>query len=169
MLNLLLTLGVVKRLREHTELLAVPGGPGGAPAAVEVGTEIGTFSAETVDGERLTDADLGDDTVVAFFSPTCAPCKAKLPKFVEYAAGLPTGPAGALAVVVGEPEESSAFVSRLSAVARTVQESRGGELAEAFQARAFPTVLRVGRPADRLAVTANRVALTPAARARVAA
>ncbi|MFJ6379536.1 TlpA family protein disulfide reductase [Kitasatospora sp. NPDC092039] len=160
-LDLLLTLGVIRRLREHSDLLAAPGGPGTVPVAPEVGTPIGEFSVETTTGERLTDADLAEGALVAFFSPTCGPCRTKLPKFVEHVAALPRGRNGALAVVVGEPEESADFVRRLSAVTRTVRESSGGALAGAFQAQAFPTLLTVGRPAGRLAVTANDVALAP--------
>ena len=43
-LNLILTLGVIKRLREHAALLA------GGPPTIAVGEAIGEFSARTVQG-----------------------------------------------------------------------------------------------------------------------
>ncbi|HET6856330.1 MAG TPA: hypothetical protein VFH94_04445, partial [Streptomyces sp.] len=47
-LDLVLTVGVIKRLREHTELLAKQGG---GRMSLGPGDEVGAFSATTVDGE----------------------------------------------------------------------------------------------------------------------
>ncbi len=61
-LNLILTLGVIKRLREHAALLA------GGPPTIAVGEAIGEFSVRTVHGDPLSDRSLGDETLVAFVS-----------------------------------------------------------------------------------------------------
>ncbi|GAB1646592.1 TlpA disulfide reductase family protein [Krasilnikovia sp. MM14-A1259] len=157
-LDLVLTLGVVKRLREHTELLAA-GGPVG-PSTLGVGAEVGAFSARTVDGQPLSPQRLSGETLVAFFSPTCEPCKAKMPTFVAYARTEPGGREQVLAVVVGEAATADAFVTELSPVARVVVEPPGGALASAFQAQAFPTILRIARNNDeRLVVSDNQVRL----------
>ncbi|MGK5545642.1 TlpA disulfide reductase family protein [Streptomyces sp. URMC 127] len=159
-LDLVLTLGVVKRLREHTEELARLNGVGKAPV-IAVGEAVGDFLATTVDGESLTDDSLTGDTLVAFFSPTCEPCKAKMPKFVEYARALPGGRNQVVATVVGDAEEAAAFVHELSPVARVVVEGHEGALSRAFRAEAYPTVLRAAPdPSGRLVITANDVDVT---------
>ncbi|WP_181019533.1 TlpA family protein disulfide reductase [Nonomuraea typhae] len=131
---------MIKRLREQSELLQ---GARESPAP-EVGTEIGDFTARTVDGEPVSRASIAEETLVAFFSPDCRPCQEKLPLFVSHAATLPAGRVGALAVVVGfDGEESSSFVAQLRAVARVVTEGAAGPMAAAFGVRAFPTMLAV--------------------------
>lgn len=158
-LDLILTLGVIKRLREHTDLLANSGGMG-APA-LAAGEEVGAFTATTMDGEPLTGEQLAEDTLVAFFSPTCGPCKETMPKFVQYAPTVPGGRDRVLAVVVGEPDEAAGPVGALSPVARVVVENVDGALGEAFKVKAYPTVLKVGRGGDgRLVVRSNAVDLS---------
>ncbi|MFF2013905.1 redoxin domain-containing protein [Streptomyces sp. NPDC058195] len=155
--DLVLTLGVVKRLREHTELLA---GAGGMPVTVAVGTEVGDFTAASVDGDVVSSELTPTDTVVAFFSPTCQPCKEKLPKFTAYARSRPGGRSQVLAVVVGSAEEGAEFIERLSPVARVVAEDRQGPLHTAFGTAAYPTLLRVTAEDDgRLVVAENQIDL----------
>ncbi|MEU1054273.1 hypothetical protein [Streptomyces sp. NPDC005876] len=160
LLDLILTVGVIKRLREHTELLANVGGAGNGRASITVGEEVGDFAVSTVDGERLARDLLAGETLVAFFSPTCQPCKEKLPKFLEYARTLPGGRDRVLATVVGDAEASAALVAELTPVARVVVEEYDGALSAAFQAKAYPTVLKVARDgAGRLIVTDDDVRL----------
>ncbi|WP_371483327.1 hypothetical protein [Kitasatospora sp. NBC_00315] len=168
LLNLLFAVGIVRRLREHTERLAHVGGhPAGAPdgAVAPVGAAVGAFEAQTSDGP-ITDEDLADGTLVAFFSPTCRPCRQKLPGFVERAAERPAGDRRLLAVVVGDADEAEPMIAALAPVVRTVQEDHEGPLTSAFAVRAFPVSARVGRAPDgRLVVTGTDVwpdAATPA-------
>ncbi|MGG7575667.1 TlpA family protein disulfide reductase [Streptomyces sirii] len=162
-LDLVLTLGVIKRLREHSEQLSGVSSPGSRFDTLDmaVGEEVGEFATSTVDGERLTRAMLAADTLVAFFAPGCLPCREKMPAFVDHARALPGGRAQTVAVVVGDPAESAAFVAELSPVARVVVEEGPDEpLSAAFRARSFPTLLRVSPDGDgRVLVTANRIAL----------
>lgn len=155
-LDLILTLGVVKRLREHTELLSAVSGP---PPALAVGDEVGAFSAATVDGEPVSREALADGTLVGFFSPSCRPCREKLPDFVRLARS--GGRSRTLAVVVGDAEEAVPFVTELRSVARVVVEQSSAEpVGAAFKAAAYPTVLRVGADDDgRLVVRQDRVDL----------
>ncbi|MFI0714975.1 TlpA family protein disulfide reductase [Streptomyces inhibens] len=163
MLDLVLTLGVIKRLREHSELLSGVSGPGSRFDTLDmaVGEEVGEFATSTVDGEPLTHGMLAADTLVAFFSPGCQPCKEKMPKFVDHARTLPGGREQVLVAVVGDPAEAAAFVAELSPVARVVVEEGPDEpLSAAFRARSFPTLLRVAPDGHgRILVTANRVDL----------
>ncbi|MEH0930356.1 TlpA family protein disulfide reductase [Micromonospora sp. CPCC 205558] len=154
-LDLILTLGVVKRLREHTALLAKVAPP---PPAIEVGQKIDEFSATTVAGEAVTADRLDSGTLVAFFSPTCAPCKEKLPKFVSHARALPAGQRTPLAVVIGQAEQADDFLAELTPVARVVVEPDNGPVSRAFGVQAYPTLLRVDRDdAGRLVIGANDV------------
>ncbi|MEU4807209.1 TlpA disulfide reductase family protein [Actinosynnema sp. NPDC023587] len=144
LLDLVLTVGVVKRLREHTELLSAGENP--APA-LRAGEEVGAFETFAMDGSPVSRDLVTGETVVAFFSPGCQPCKDKMPEFVRYANTMPGGRDRVLAVVVGDADAAAEFVSELSPVARVVVESREGALSSAFKARAFPTVLMIG-PGD---------------------
>ncbi|MFJ6937798.1 TlpA family protein disulfide reductase [Streptomyces sp. NPDC101132] len=156
-LDLVLTLGVIKRLRDQGALLAELGS--GTPA-LAVGEEVGAFTATTVDGVPIGRDDLNDDTLVAFFSPTCGPCRKKLPAFVAHARTLPGGRDAVLATVVGTPEAAAAFTEALAPVARVVVEEADGPVGAAFNATAYPTVLRVAPAADgRVLVTADQVDL----------
>ncbi|MBO3744376.1 TlpA disulfide reductase family protein [Actinoplanes flavus] len=154
-LNLLLTVGLVKRLREHTVLLSDLGGT--APV-IAVGAEVGDFTATAVSGISISRADLTDETLVGIFSVTCRPCRATVGDFAAYARTMPGGRGRVLAVVVGDPADAASFVSALSPVAHVVVEDSGGPVGAAFQAQAFPTMLRVAPDAaGRVVVAANRV------------
>ncbi|MEW2289295.1 hypothetical protein [Streptomyces sp. NPDC047841] len=159
LLDLVLTVGVVKRLREHTELLAARGG---GRLSLGTGDEVGEFSAVTVDGERVHDGMIHSETVVAFFSPTCGPCKEKLPKFAEYARSVPRGREQVLAAVIADsPEEAEAAAPMLTAlrpVARVLTGRDADAVAEACKVQGFPVVLKVNRSTDgRLLVMADQV------------
>ena len=157
-LDLILTLGVIKRLREHTEMMSsMMSGP---KTSIGVGEEVGEFTTATVDGEPVGRESLGDDALVGIFSPTCEPCKAKLPHFVEFARNLPRGRDQVLATVVGDAELADELVATLQPVARVVVESGDGAVAAAFKAKGFPTVLRVTQNGEgRVVVTSDRVEL----------
>jgi hypothetical protein len=155
-LDLVLTLGVIRRLREHTDLLAeLRGGPG----VIAVGEPVDEFVTSTVDGEEFGSAALTGETLVAFFSPDCRPCKEKMPWFIEYARTRPGGRDQVMAVVVGDADEAAPAAADLSPVARVVVEAAGGPLNTAFKVRAYPSVLVVERTGGRLLVRSNQVDL----------
>lgn len=158
-LDLILTVGVIKRLREHTDLLSERGG---GRMSLGPGDEVGEFSVASVEGEPVQAAMIESETVVAFFSPTCGPCKEKLPKFVEYARGVPRGREQVLAVVTSDtPEDAQAAapsVAALAPVARVVTGQDAEVLASACKVRGFPVVLKVNRSTDgRLLVMTDEV------------
>ncbi|BAU81464.1 hypothetical protein SLA_0509 [Streptomyces laurentii] len=162
-LDLVLTLGVVKRLRDQQNLLTELGTGTSGPA---VGERIGDFAALTVGGEIVARDRIAEETLVAFFSPTCGPCRKKLPGFVAYAGALPGGRDRVLAVVAGSAEAATPFVDALAPVAHVVLEETDGAVGAAFQATAYPTVLRVARGGDgEVVVTDDRVDLDRATRA----
>jgi thiol-disulfide isomerase/thioredoxin len=157
--DLLLTVGVIKRLRDHAALISAKVTEE-APPGLAVGAEVGSFSVTSTDDEDLTEADLDGDTLVAFFSPNCTPCKEKLPRFTAFAREFAGGRRQVLAVIAGGAEGGERFASELRPVARVVREDYNGEVGAAFQARAYPTLLLVGRDEDgRLVVRENQVDL----------
>lgn len=142
-LNLVLTLGVIRRLREHTALLdRLQAGPGaGMPDQMPAGAEVGEFAATTTDGEPLSHELLAGQTLVGFFSPTCQPCKERLPEFLEVAPDVPGGRQQVLAVAVGGEQECANLVADLAPVARVVVEppSAEGPVSQAFKTSSYPT------------------------------
>ncbi|QFU92692.1 TlpA disulfide reductase family protein [Amycolatopsis sp. YIM 10] len=163
LLDLVLTLGVIKRLREHTELLARANSP---RTALAPGERVGEFATSTLDGRRLAQADLGAETLVAFFSPTCEPCEEKIPGFLDFAREFPGGRDRVLAVVVGDPAEANWRVEDFFDVARVVVEPAEGAVSTAFGVRGFPSVLITGPGPDGVpVVTTDDVRLTAPATA----
>jgi AhpC/TSA family protein len=142
LLDLLLTVGVIQRLRQHTELLnKLQAGAAGGPAPevmLPAGSEVGEFAATTTDGDPVSRELLAGRTLVGFFSPGCQPCKEKLPGFVAAAPGVAGGRQQVLAVVVGGQEEDAEVTARLTPVARVVVEPPDGPVAGAFGATGFP-------------------------------
>jgi thiol-disulfide isomerase/thioredoxin len=146
-LNLILTFGVIRRLREDSERLA-----GGAPPMPEVmltaGASPDAFVATTTDGERVSQELLTGDMLVGFFSPHCGPCKELAPRFVERAAAVPGGRSRVLAVLVGERHEMGELLPGLERVARVVVErdiDAEGTVSHAFAVRGFPAVCTLDR------------------------
>jgi hypothetical protein len=135
--NLLLGLGLVRRIREHGAMLAGQRSSTEAPRLMHpAGSRISPVEAATVEGEPVL---LAGRTVVAFFSPTCGGCEKSVGDFVPYAAAVPGGPGHVLAVVAGRAGETAdRFVSALSAVARVVREPEDGPLSRAFGVTAVP-------------------------------
>lgn len=139
-LNITLTVGIVRRLREHSTQLTQLRDPDAVMAPVK--TVTGEFSTQTLDGESLSERDWRGLTLIGFFSPTCSACHERLPQFVEHASRMPGGRQQVLAVVVGE-EGTDEQAARLAAVARTVVEAPNGPLVKAFSVRGFPAFAMV--------------------------
>ncbi|MEO3926081.1 hypothetical protein ABGB07_19755 [Micromonosporaceae bacterium B7E4] len=124
LVNLLLTLGVVRRLREHTELLSRQS-PRDDARVLPIGATVADFSATTTDGQPVSRDTLADETLVGFFSPGCDACDELLPGFIERAATASRGRGGVLAVVEGDLVAAEPYVVMLSAVARVVRQTPG--------------------------------------------
>jgi peroxiredoxin len=145
LLNLLLTVGVIRRLKEHTELIDTLRASG-PPDRIMLppGAEVGDFSAEALDGTAVSRDGLDGETLVGVFSPGCPACADQLPKFVDLAESFPGGRDRVLAVVVGDPRESADETARLAPAARVVNESHEGAVSKALGVSGFPAMARVG-------------------------
>lgn len=129
--DLVLTLGVVARLREHTRLLAERP-PADDPVVRPAGDAVPPFAAVTTAGAPVTRDDV---TLAGFFSPHCGVCAERIPGFLRYAERL--APGRTIAVVVGEPAEAAAYAGSLAAVG-VVVEPEDGPVAAAFAVRGYP-------------------------------
>ncbi|MEO3890712.1 thioredoxin domain-containing protein [Nonomuraea sp. B5E05] len=157
-LNLALGLGIIRRLREHTERLnGLYEQAGGAPPpSLLPGETVAEFEA----GHALRGR-----TLVGFFSPSCSPCTELAPKFAELASTMPREQV--IAVIAGLRDETGPMRELLEPVAMVdTAGPDGGSMAKAFKVAAFPrvfliddsrTVLATGHDlADVLALTAAR-------------
>ncbi|HEY2505889.1 MAG TPA: hypothetical protein VGI58_05195 [Streptosporangiaceae bacterium] len=135
LLDLLLTFGVIRRLREHTALLAsrhgetvVLGlGPGEAPAE---------FAAVSTSGELLTGP--AGFRLAAFFSSTCPICPRRVPAFLEYVQANRLSRDEVLAVVLAAEDETVPYAEGLADVAHVCLQPADGELATAFHVLGYP-------------------------------
>ncbi|WP_159942293.1 MULTISPECIES: hypothetical protein [unclassified Nocardiopsis] len=139
LVNLLLSIGVVRRLRQHTELLEerpssteedVPA------SAVSVGTPVGELRATSTRGAELSFGADTDRLVVAFLSPDCSPCRKRLPLLLDYAARHPD--ARVLAVVVEEDGTEEEMVDRLEPAVPVVVQPWEGPLPRLFDIQGTP-------------------------------
>ncbi|KOT41659.1 hypothetical protein ADK41_09965 [Streptomyces caelestis] len=142
LLNLVITFGVVLRMREHAGLLAEGGGEqrqnrmAGRPRPM--GSEAGPFTAGTIEGETVSRDTLLVPTVLGFLSPGCAPCEKAVPPMLRYAAAVPGGRDHVLVVISGPPGEAADYAREFADVARVVVEEPDGPVQSAFAVDGFP-------------------------------
>lgn len=140
--NLLLSVGLIRRVRDIDDRLTAATAPPPEPM-LPVGASIADFETSTVDGRQLSHKDLPDGTLVGFFDPQCETCHSHIRNWVAEAEKLPQGRAQALAVV-REDEDQDEMVTPLAAVATVVVEKRRGPMARAFAVAATPAFCRLG-------------------------
>ena len=138
-LDLILLLGVIRRLRDHAERLSGGAAANLDPGTLGLGERIGSFTATTPTGRLLTREAPPGYRLVGFVKPACGPCEEQLPDFVEVAAHAHTEGVDVIAVVVGTPEEARPMLPRLAGVPTVTVEPLDGELCAAFRAYGFPT------------------------------
>jgi thiol-disulfide isomerase/thioredoxin len=140
LLNLVLSMGIIRRLREQAASLP----EAQVPHLPAPGEQVGDFTVRTTGGDTVSRDGLRGDTAVAFFSPNCQPCQETVPQFAEYARALPGGPDWAVAVVVGNGAEAAEMVAKLTPVARVVTETDAEVLQSAFRPNGFPSIYLIG-------------------------
>ncbi|ANZ38959.1 hypothetical protein BBK82_25705 [Lentzea guizhouensis] len=141
-LNLVLLFAVIRKLRDQ------PRHPELKPQTLAPGTAVRQFEATTTTGATITEESL-TSTVVAFVSPSCAPCRdlvASIPDLVPRL-GEPL-----LLVVVEELDDDTRdAVAGLDGVT-VVAGIESTALTTAFGVASYPTVARV---AGRLVVSSG--------------
>jgi thiol-disulfide isomerase/thioredoxin len=139
--DLLLTFGVIRRLRAQSDqLTSLLGDQTIADLTVPVGHTADDFAGTTITGASVTREWLRNTTLVGFFSADCSSCQSQLPLFVRYAVDF-AGPV--LAVTAGRPDRTASMVADLSVAATVVDEGIDGPIASAFGVRGFPAILLV--------------------------
>lgn len=133
LLNLLLTFGIIRRLRERPAA-----GPATYPGVLPSGSLVGDFATRDLRQQPLSRADLDGRTLVGFFSPGCDACTEQLPAFVAAARSTASGPRRSWAVVVGDAESASQYLPSLEPVARVILQNEDESLLTAFSVQAFP-------------------------------
>lgn len=139
LIDLLLTLGTIRRLREHTMIIGrirQGGYPVVSVSALGDGASPQQFTAVTTDGVEVGGP--AGLSIVAFFSTTCPVCPERAPAFAEYVRSHHGERDKALAVVVGDADESPGYLADLAEVAQVCTEADGGPIGLAFALQAFP-------------------------------
>ncbi|HEX6353270.1 TlpA disulfide reductase family protein [Actinophytocola sp.] len=143
-LDLLLSFGIIRRLREQNETLRTmreQQAAAGPDIALPAGATVGEFAATAVSGAPLSDANTdGSRLLVGFFSPGCEPCKERMPQFIEYATRFD---GRVIAVAAAGFGETADMVARLGEVAEVVVEADGGPVHKAFGASGYPALCLV--------------------------
>jgi hypothetical protein len=134
--DLLLTFGVIRRLREHTEQLAGLRGQDAPVHGLPSGATPEAFTALTASGERV-DGPAGL-RVVAFFSAGCSACPERVPAFLDYLRVNEVTRDAVLTVIINSELEPVSYQERLAEVAPVCVEPHDGEVGTAFNIRAFP-------------------------------
>jgi hypothetical protein len=151
LLNLLLTVGILRRMRAQT---GQADWHPGQLFALGPGSPVGEFAAVTTAGEPVAHDTLTG--TVGFFSTGCEACHDLLPRFVEHA--RESGREDVLAVVGGDDAE---LIQALTPVARVVvADLDGGPVARAFQNTWTPALYLVGDD-HRIAATGARIEELP--------
>ncbi|MEU7877260.1 TlpA disulfide reductase family protein [Microbispora bryophytorum] len=142
LIDLVLTVGVIRRLRAHEEMLSAR--PAVSPSIVlPPGAKIGGFSAVSTDGVPVSGETLTEPVLVGVFSPDCPACHDRLPQFAERARSFPGGRGNVLAVLVGAEEEVADELRTLEPVALVLIEEYGTGLTKALQVKGFPSLALV--------------------------
>jgi hypothetical protein len=142
-LSLIMTYGVVRRLREHDRQLAqlqavlTPG-----PATPALRAPVAEFVASTVDGVEVTHRDFREgESFVGLFSTHCTACHEQLPRFIEAVAHA--DPRRVLIVLAddGDAGVLARFRAQALAAGQVVIEQNMGPVATAFGIDRWPTML----------------------------
>jgi hypothetical protein len=165
LVDLLLTFGVIRRLREHAELITLGGVPDIPVLGVAAGEQPAPFSATTTEGDLVSGP--GGLAMVAFFSTTCSACPERVPPFVSYLSHHGIARESALAVVLGPQDEPPAFATALAGAARvtTAPELEDNPLTRAFKVVGYPAFCLLDDDGTVIATSHDPAALPEAAAA----
>lgn len=136
LLDLLLTFGVIRRLREHNALLSTAGLGAPEPVGLSAGELPAAFSSVTTDGETVSGT--SGLRIVAFFSSRCSVCPEKAPPFADYLNAHGIRRDSVLAVSVGPGDVPAPYLCGLTGAAKICVEEEDGNIAGAFKVSAYP-------------------------------
>ncbi|SDQ87270.1 TlpA family protein disulfide reductase [Thermostaphylospora chromogena] len=138
LLDLVLTVGVIRRLREHSTLISELGGGRMPVPMLQDGETADAFEAVATTGEVVSRDGLSGNTLVGVFSPDCSACKERLPGFIRLARSFSGGRDRVVAVVAEMGGDTEFYRRELEPVARVVIEREGTGINKALHVKAFP-------------------------------
>jgi len=134
--DLLLSFGIVRRLREHTALLSEQRDNGLTVSGLNIGELPAEFAHMSTDGQPVTGP--AGLSMVAFLSSSCSICPERVPGFLSYLEVNLLGRDDVMAVIVGSPAEPMAYLDSIATVSRVCFESSDVALASAFKVTGYP-------------------------------
>ncbi|PZT75314.1 MULTISPECIES: TlpA family protein disulfide reductase [unclassified Streptomyces] len=140
-LNLMLTLAVIRRLRKHEDERRqqnfVP--PESGP---ETGAALPAFTAVTLAGEPVTaDSLKGRQAALTFLSTDCSACVMAVNDMPEFARRTGMDASQMLVVIAGDEADAHRMAEPLAGIATVVVEETGGPLSALYSIRATPTTV----------------------------
>ncbi|MFE0153908.1 TlpA family protein disulfide reductase [Nonomuraea sp. NPDC059007] len=138
--NVVLTAGVIRRLREHTSRLDELSGIPRLDSMQPAGGKVGAFKADLAGGGAIISDELEGTFLVAAFTQGCPACKDALPDFVELTKEFRAGRERTLALLVGEPAKLTRELGKLEPVAQIIMEAVPGPVAAALGVQGYPAI-----------------------------
>ncbi len=137
LLDLLLTFGMIRRLREQTDMINVltAGRVPGSALGIPPGRTPAAFSAATTEGTAISGP--AALRLVAFFS-RCSICPERVAPFADYLTAQRIDRDSVLVVSVGPGDEPQPYLSALVPAAQICVEPEGGQIVRAFELSGFP-------------------------------
>ena len=164
-LDLLLTYGVIRKLREHTERLDLVS----RPEPQMTGLPTPAFSATTATGETVSARLFDGGGLAVFLAPDCPGCRSQLPDVRRKLAAAVAAAVPVLLVVTRlhperdlgeEAAEIDELLAELDGRVAVVREPLDGAVQAAFKVSSYPGFFRIG--ADGLiAVATNHATQLP--------
>lgn len=139
LLNLLLSLAIVRRLRASE----AAGGPPPVSGLAQ-GISMPAFEATARDGSAVTAGVFADGGLLIFLRARCHWCWEKLPAMGAYIRTSGYAPDRVLFVVIEDGEVPAEHWRQLEPLGAVVAEGVGGALSELFQIRATPAYGLIG-------------------------
>lgn len=141
LIDLLLTVGVIRRLRQDNERRREQ-----EPPVTRLGGRVGAFDAVTSRGEPISQEFFsGGTTLVGVFAEGCPPCEEQVPEFIAHARDFPGGRNRVLALVLSMGGNAAAKIDELARVATVVEERHPeGPVGSALRIQGYPTYCIVG-------------------------
>jgi hypothetical protein len=140
LVNLAVTLALVRRVREHSEQLKLVAGL--APGSISPGDAVAAFTTTTIDGRSADREDLADGGLIAVLSPGCGACEDAVAGLKQYLARPARSPA--LVILAGDPTTAAPMAEQLRAHAPVVVEAEvQGTVQRALGIREYPSLVGI--------------------------
>ncbi|MFD0151340.1 TlpA family protein disulfide reductase [Streptomyces sp. NPDC055721] len=140
LLNLALSLAIVRRLRRQEEQRGAV--DPNAPSGPEVGTTVPAFTAPTLGGEEFTSASLaGGTAAMSFITTSCSACDEFVSGMPEFAARTGLDDSRIVVVIAGEQGKARQMADHLNGLATVVHEAAPGAISSLYSITATPTTV----------------------------